>query len=340
MIEKKIFYKLVILIIFIFSLFFNFSCSQKEKKDSINTRNEVKQDIKNLELTPNISVSDEKTLSPENIPLQVSPVATDIVDQNMGLIKILITDIRGFPSDNSELVSQAVMGEEVIITGEENKWFKIELVNQFNYPGWVRKDSVIRGKKYSNSSPLGVVIASRTSIFKKPDVKSNKIVDVLLGSIIEIIDIRGGFFLVTIPDETTGWIKREEISTKKINKKENIINTAFKMKNVFYLWGGMTEVGIDCSGLVHMIYRANGIKIHRDADLQYLHDGKKISSNVLQEGDLLFFEEKGEICHVGMYIGEGKFIHSSPNPGKVGIDYLKSSYYYPSFAGAKRILSE
>lgn len=96
--------------------------------------------------------------------------------------------------------------------------------------------------------------------------------------------------------------------------------------NLAYLWGGLSSYGYDCSGFAYSMYASQGITIPRDASDQALA-GTEAVSNRLRPGDLLFFayeEGKGRIHHVGIYIGEGKMIHSPDSKSCIEVVELTS----------------
>lgn len=109
-----------------------------------------------------------------------------------------------------------------------------------------------------------------------------------------------------------------------------------------YVWGGTDpNVGADCSGYVQYLYKAVGINLPRTA-WQQSKTGKEVSLSEVQVGDLLFFqtdEKRGiPITHVGMYIGDDKFIHAASS--KEGIIVSRVATYQKTFVKAKRILKE
>ncbi|WP_326638125.1 C40 family peptidase [Streptosporangium sp. NBC_01755] len=110
------------------------------------------------------------------------------------------------------------------------------------------------------------------------------------------------------------------------------VSAAKKQVGDPYRWGASGPGAFDCSGLVKYAWRKAGVSIPRITHSQYRAIRKKVSWSRLRPGDLMFFSGKG---HVGMYVGEGRMVHS-PSSGKtVRIVKLKG-YYRSSFAGAVR----
>ncbi|MCX7706194.1 MAG: LysM peptidoglycan-binding domain-containing protein [bacterium] len=105
-----------------------------------------------------------------------------------------------------------------------------------------------------------------------------------------------------------------------------IIESALNFINTPYRLGGLSRKGIDCSGLVKKSYEAAGICLPRTSREQ-AKEGEIVPISAIKPGDLLFFGKKGRINHVGIYIGDNKFIHASRESGKVVIANLDESYY-------------
>ncbi len=118
-----------------------------------------------------------------------------------------------------------------------------------------------------------------------------------------------------------------------------IVNTAMKYLGVPYLWGGTSSSGFDCSGLVYYVYKECGYSINRTAASIY-QNGTFVEKANLKVGDAVCFttNSSASIGHVGIYIGNGQFIHSSSGSGKVIISDLSSSYYITNYVGARRIV--
>ncbi len=120
-------------------------------------------------------------------------------------------------------------------------------------------------------------------------------------------------------------------------KAKAVVETGKKYIGVPYVFGGTTPAGFDCSGFLQYIFKQNGMTIPRLADEQY-QLGKKVKTSELELGDLVFFTtyEPG-VSHCGIYVGNGKFLHTSSSRG-VRIDDLNNVYWAPRFYGAKKIV--
>ncbi|MDD3314339.1 MAG: LysM peptidoglycan-binding domain-containing protein [Syntrophaceticus sp.] len=122
----------------------------------------------------------------------------------------------------------------------------------------------------------------------------------------------------------------------------SIIQTAKRYLGVRYDWGGTSSSGFDCSGLVQVVYSANGIKLPRVADDQAKAGTKIWSMSQLQPGDLVCFSGSGNgyISHIGIYIGNNQIIHASSTSTvrKVVVDSLSGSWFKRTFAHGTRVL--
>ncbi len=119
-----------------------------------------------------------------------------------------------------------------------------------------------------------------------------------------------------------------------------LVQTAKRYLGVYYRWGGTSaKKGFDCSGLTMTVYRQNGLSLPRTAAQQY-RKGRKVSVRKLSKGDLVFFStgsarRTGRISHVGLYIGNGKFIHAPGRGKRVKVARLSNKYFKKHLVGAK-----
>jgi len=126
-------------------------------------------------------------------------------------------------------------------------------------------------------------------------------------------------------------------------KGKKLIEIAKKKLGRRYVWGAAGQRNtFDCSGLTSYVCRKNGIKIPRRAIEQSKY-GKYVSRNNLKPGDLIFFDtskrRRGYVNHVGIYIGNNKFIHASSAKHKVIITSLNKTFYSKRYKGARRVAS-
>jgi peptidoglycan DL-endopeptidase LytE len=128
---------------------------------------------------------------------------------------------------------------------------------------------------------------------------------------------------------------------KNSDEKYMLVKVAKSFMGAPYKYGGNTLRGIDCSAYVKKIYEIFDVQLPRSAREQY-HAGIKITRNDLAVGDLVFFKTRRYAkypTHVGIFIGDGNFIHASSGKGRLGvkIDSLNSDYYSGAFIGATRV---
>jgi len=130
--------------------------------------------------------------------------------------------------------------------------------------------------------------------------------------------------------EKTKILKTQNVSMK---KGDDIIKIAEQFLGLPYKFGGTTPAGFDCSGFTSYVYREAGISIPRDTEVQF---SALNPVRVPKKGDLVFFKINGKrISHVGIYIGEYKFIHS-PRTGKnVGYADMRIDYWKKRYAGSR-----
>ena len=261
------------------------------------------------------------------------------------LISSPVTNIYKTTSTNSEKVTQALYGETVTIVEDDNNWAKVKLPQQYDYLGWVQKSQLMR-VMVSNSVHYKIVSSAETAVYDRPSLTSNVAMLLPLGTTILAND-RGSdqtFISVTLINGNTGFVLASQVrdfryeQANKVSSNE-IISTAKQLVGVPYLWGGMTNNGIDCSGFIHTVFKVNGIKLHRDADQQYANDGVNVDIKQIRVGDLLFFSTyKPGASHEGIYVGDDKFIHASSSQG-VGYSSLSDRIYQKRLIGVKRVLN-
>jgi len=107
-----------------------------------------------------------------------------------------------------------------------------------------------------------------------------------------------------------------------------------------YRFGGATRKGFDCAALVGAVFRRFGVELPRTAARQVLH-GKEVPVDELAPGDLVFFRDtyRRGVSHVGIYLGDGRFIHAAGRRRGVIISSIRAPYYAARYVGARRVVS-
>jgi cell wall-associated NlpC family hydrolase len=112
------------------------------------------------------------------------------------------------------------------------------------------------------------------------------------------------------------------------------------MLEVPYRFGGTTLWGLDCSGFVQKAFAFLNLDLPRSAREQF-REGAKVAKADLSPGDLVFFRTYAKYpSHVGIYLGDNRFVHASSRERKVTVDSLDTPYYVKRYVGAKRLLFE
>jgi len=122
--------------------------------------------------------------------------------------------------------------------------------------------------------------------------------------------------------------------------KDRLLRVARRMLAVPYRFGGTTLWGLDCSGFVQKTFAFLNLDLPRSAREQF-REGAKVAKADLSPGDLVFFRTYAEYpSHVGIYLGDNRFVHASSRERKVTVESLDTPYYVKRYIGAKRMLFE
>lgn len=266
------------------------------------------------------------------------------------LATLSVSNLRAKPDDASELVSQALLGTPMKILDYKNKWYRVQTPE--NYIGWM--DAA--GLQPLTATEIELWRNSNRCLFNKvsgfvydaPGKKAATVSDAVLGDLFVVESTAKKYLKVRLPDGRTGFVRKTNcISFEEWTSQQPgfqlVFSVAKKMMGFPYLWGGTSTKGIDCSGFVKTVFYSQGIILARDASQQAKY-GEPVdisNRNNLQPGDLLFFGRSAQrITHVGIYLGNGDFIHSS---GKVHISSIdpKDPKFVAerNFVAARRILN-
>jgi hypothetical protein len=141
-------------------------------------------------------------------------------------------------------------------------------------------------------------------------------------------------YIIVNPD---GYLRSDVDILNKIDLRKKLVLTAETFLGIPYYWGGVSgKTGFDCSGLTMAVYKLNGLDLPRTANGQWAA-GNPVDIKQISEGDLVFFstKRKGEVSHVGIYVGDRKFIHSPGEGRNIQIDSLLTEYFQKCYSGAR-----
>lgn len=264
-------------------------------------------------------------------------------DSAYGVVHISVCNLREEGKFTSGMSTQALLGMPVKVL-QYNGWYKIQTPD--DYTGWVHRMVItpMSKERYDewNRAEKIVVTSHYGFAYEKPDESSQPVSDVVAGNRLKWEGSKGHFYQVSYPDGRKAYLSKSisqpEAEWRASLKQdvESIIETAYSMMGIPYLWAGTSSKGVDCSGLVRTVFFMHDIIIPRDASQQaYVGEHIDIApdfSNV-KRGDLVFFgrkataERKEGISHVGIYLGNKQFIHalgdvhvSSMNPADQNYD--------------------
>ncbi|NVN18655.1 SH3 domain-containing protein [Muricauda sp. HICW] len=277
-----------------------------------------------------------------------------------GVINNSVANLRSKPAHSAELVTQGTLGMPLNVYQKERSWYLIQTPD--NYLGWVDGGGIELMNKEDFDAWQATDKAIYTNTYGKSytsaDVGSEVVSDVVAGNIFSLITDSGNFYQIKYPDGREAYLPKEEANTFNEWKsglaftKESLVETSKTMLGVPYLWGGTSTKGVDCSGFTKTVYLMNGMIIPRDAS-QQIHEGTLVDDSKdfdkLIAGDLLFFGRKAtdstseRVIHVGMWIGDNKFIHSAGNVHISTMDQDSDNfdeYNYNRYLRTKRILNE
>ena|ERR687886_289241 len=147
----------------------------------------------------------------------------------------------------------------------------------------------------------------------EPDDRSERVTELVRGEPVRVEERRGAWVRVRTAYDYPGWVRSTDLEGS-----GDPVAEARRYLGTRYLWGGMTDRGIDCSGLVHMAYRATGRLVPRDADQQE-DAGASIDEADARRGDLVTYGDDNGATHIAFWLGDGNILHSTQREGVDGV---------------------
>ena len=259
-----------------------------------------------------------------------------------GKINSYCVNLRSGPSTDYETVDQAYEGERAYIIGINSGWYKVIFDNQICY---VRSDLLdLTEIPYENqaSSKSPRFFRGGFSIGPIPTGDAlDEDVSTDSSSSESASDSYEEDTSDSYEDTSDSYEDSEEVSAEPsyISAGQEIVDQAEQFLGTSYVWGGSSPSGFDCSGYVQYVMRSLGYKVGRGTDAQY-EAGEYVEKDDLVPGDMVFFAgtyDTTGTSHVGIYVGDGQFIHSSSAAGYVKYSDLNDAYYSAHYYGARRV---
>ncbi len=234
-----------------------------------------------------------------------------------------------------ELSDEALYGMKLEILDNDGDWYKIQ--TPYRYTGWVNRDELFFGDaSLFEQTEKQVMLWLYADIMAEPKVQSFPLATVTRGAILGKTEetFEESWVKVVLVDGRCGWTHGSYFGkyywndnpADEAHLRRMLTETAKLYLGTQYRWGGKSPLGIDCSGLCSMSYLLNGIAIYRDAKIVDGFPIKPIPYEQAKEGDLLFFPG-----HVAMYLGNGRFIHSTAHAGTEGVCFNSLNPADPDF---------
>jgi cell wall-associated NlpC family hydrolase len=271
-------------------------------------------------LNPNVAWKSPKPGTVIRIPMKNAFIyklaSIPVIRSTHAIVKASNTIVRAAPGSHAKRVTMVNSGRWVRVLDRSEHWYKVKF--EYGTIGWVRGDllKAVQPKVYAKNSASGKTTSKSKS--RTPRLASNYRPKPRTGR----SSRAGGYRYPKLP---TGGM--------------DMMAFALSMRGTPYRYGAASRSGTDCSGFALQVLRHEGVKLPRTA-AQQSRKGQRVSKSELKPGDLVFFHTSrgSRITHVGIYQGNGKFIHASSGRGRVRVDSLNEGYYKRRLATARRVV--
>jgi cell wall-associated NlpC family hydrolase len=228
--------------------------------------------------------------------------------QDQGSVNVSVANVYRYAAYDSEVISQALLGEPISILKKEKSFTRVQLPD--GYQGWISNYQWVTARDTDLVKKR--VRTHFLRIFEGPLSNSRQIRDATIGVDLNIADVQNGWVRVILPDGKDGWVKQTAFATFPPKTREAAVQLAEEFLGYSYCWGGRSTKGFDCSGLTQSVFRLIGVEVPRDAWMQH-QEATFVSDKPgnARQGDLYFFSDNGsKITHVGIVTNPNRMIHS------------------------------
>ena len=275
--------------------------------------------------------------------------ATGTVDTEGGTLRV-----RDQSGTHGQVLATLEDGTRVeVLSTAENGWYQISFGDLVGYVSsdYLTVDAQDAVAAVPSAAPLAEaeqtvqyarVTASALNVRTGPSTDYDKAGSLPAGSVVEILGQSDGWYQIE-----SGYISGDYVilvdaaEAASSGKGQEIANYALTFVGYPYVYGGSSPSGFDCSGFTQYVYKQFGYGLNRTASAQ-LQNGTPVSMSELQSGDLVLFKRSGTgssaASHVGIYIGNGQFVHASTSKVGVIVSDISSAYYTTGFVGGRRLV--
>ena len=255
--------------------------------------------------------------------------------------------LRDTPAAEGEILATASGGTSVVVLEDTgNGWYK---VNFNTVEGYMSSEYLTVSTTADAALGYGLVDTDGSSLNMRAAAGTNydTVASIPGGTVLELEGVDNGWYKVTYSGKT-GYVSSDYITittepdvteTASSDLGAQIVAYAEEYLGTPYVLGGNGPNQFECSGFTKYVYSHFGYTLNRTATDQ-LQNGVSVSKDELQPGDLVFFKYRTSkpVSHVGIYIGNGEFIHASTNRYVVQIDQMESGHYANVYVYARRII--
>lgn len=270
------------------------------------------------------------------------------------LVSIPVASLRAEPRHSAELETQSLMGTPLTLSAQEGEWLRATTPD--GYEAWVPESAVTPLDSTEmdrwRHSPRSIVMDVRPMPVLADTLKGydprNIVSDITFLSIVEATPSTSSLWTaVTLPDGRTGHMPSASLMSlddwaNQTPSAKAIVETAYSLMGVPYLWGGTSAKAIDCSGLTQLCYFSQGLLLPRNASAQARLDARVDIDHpeTFETADLLFFANpQGRIVHVALMDRGTHYIHASGRVFESSFDPADTLYQPRPVVSATRPLS-
>lgn len=271
--------------------------------------------------------------------------------------------------DNDWVIARKIGSKPSLVRGANPNvdWSRLKIGTKLNLPTGATVAAKSAGSGNAIRTRRAIVARDAVNIRRGPTTNSAIVTTVNAGLRVTVLDRESGWYKLKFPRGTVGWVRgdmlkpasaaayavnhRSKSSGKSSTRNPRsggkapynartgnaVLDNALAMIGTRYRYGSASRKATDCSGFALQNYKKVGVNLPRRSRDQ-AHVGSAVSKGELKPGDLVFFHtgRSRRVNHVGIYKGNGEFVHASSAKGRVRVDKLSDGYYAGRYVGARR----